>query len=69
MSLYAVTADYRPNNPNKPIYYIYAESPREAKQKFQSIVTWLKVYDVVELDKGEADKIIADGPMKHIVFN
>ena len=66
--LYAITADYRPKNPNKPIYYVMAKSRREAKQKFQNMISWLKVYDIKELNKDESNKIITDGPLKHIMI-
>ena len=47
---FIVTADYRPNNPNKPTYYVRAENKRECKKKFERWFPWLKVYDVQEFD-------------------
>ena len=46
--LYKVTADYRPNNPNKPSYYVWAENDKDAKKRFSNTVTWLDVYGVSE---------------------
>ena len=68
MKLYAITADYRPNNPKKPVYYVKAKNKLEAKRKFEFYCSWLKVYEVKKLAEEDAQKIIDDGPYKHIVF-
>lgn len=67
MKLYEITADYRPNNPDKPKYYVYGENKIEAKQRFSKCISWLKIYEVTELDEATAEKIISE-PMKHIVI-
>lgn len=46
MNLYRITADYRPNNHNHPTYYVYGNSTKEARKRFENIITWLKVYAV-----------------------
>lgn len=65
--LYKVIADYRPNNPNKPDYYVYAESKKQAKKKFQNLFTWLKVYEVSELTDDDIERISSE-PRKHIII-
>lgn len=52
--VYKITADYRPLNKKKPSYYIYADSAKNAKLKFEKTFTWLKVYNV-ELYEGVID--------------
>lgn len=64
--LYKITADYRPNNPNKPVYYVIATSKSEAKKKFSDRISWLKIYDVVEYI-GDSTEILAH-PDKHIII-
>lgn len=64
--LYEVTADYRPQNPNKPKYYVIANNKREAKRKFSDLITWLKIYEVKEIENG--DEIISH-PEKHIIID
>lgn len=65
--LFEISADYRPQNPNRPVYYVLANCRREAKKKFNSIISWLKVYSVAEVDKDVAKEIL-DNPMKHIIL-
>ena len=50
MKAFLVTADYRPNNNNKPTYKVAAKNKRVCKQSFEKKFSWLKVYDVVELN-------------------
>ena len=66
--LYAITADYRPKNPNKPIYYVFAQNRKQARQKFTNTITWLKIYDIQELSEEEAYKIVSEGKYKHIIL-
>lgn len=67
MKLYEIMADYRPNNPNKPKYYAYGQNKTEAKQRFSKYISWLKIYEVTELDEATAEKIISE-PRKHIII-
>lgn len=46
--LFRITADYRKNNTNKPIYYVAAKSKKEAKQLFSSKFSWLNIYGIEE---------------------
>ena len=65
---YRVTADYRPNNPNKPTYdfKIIGDTPKiknsvlkkEIKKYFENLVTWLKVYNVEEITEEQCNKQI-----------
>jgi len=66
-NLYVITADYRPNNPNKPKYYIFADSKKEAREKFSSVISWLKIYTVDLVDKDTANEIIRY-PEKYIII-
>ena len=54
---YRVTADYRPNNPKKPTYDFCVKdnvSKKQMKEYFQSVFSWLKVYNVEEISKENA---------------
>lgn len=65
---YRVTADYRPNNPNKPTYdfKIIGDTSKiknsvlkkEIKKYFENLVTWLKVYNVEEITEEQCNKQI-----------
>ena len=65
---YRVTADYRPNNPNKPTYDFKMISDtskikdsvlkKEIKKYFENLVTWLKVYNVEEITEEQCNKQI-----------
>ncbi len=60
-NIYKVIADYRPNNPKNPHYYVAANSINEAKTKFQNKITWLKIYSCVEVDDMmELDQVLSD---------
>ena len=65
--VYKITADYRPNNPNKPIYYVMARNKASAKETFSKIISWLKIYACEECDKEEEDRIMND-PCHYFVF-
>lgn len=65
--LYVITADYRPNNPNKPKYYVVASSKKEAREKFSRLISWLKIYGVEAVDPSESVHII-NHPEKHIII-
>lgn len=56
LKFFRVTADYRPNNPNKPTYVYKALDYVDAKgvkKWFESVFTWLKVYNVEEISGEE----------------
>lgn len=71
---YRVTADYRPNNPNKPTYdfkitgdiskikmkenVFEREIKKYIKKYFEDLVPWLKVYDVEEITERQCKKQI-----------
>lgn len=65
---YRVTADYRPNNSNKPIYDFKIKGDttkikgstikREIKKYFENLVPWLKVYSVEEISEEQCKKQI-----------
>lgn len=65
--MYEITADYRPGNQNKPTYYVLARSKKEAKDKFERRISWLKVYDCEEVDAKIA-KAITASPFEHIII-
>ena len=44
MKIYDITADYRKNNLRKPHYYVIANTAKEAKEKFHSLMSWLDIY-------------------------
>ena len=67
MKLYQIIADYRPNNPHKPKYYVIANSKSDAKKKFKDLLSWLDIYGICEVDDKESKKIIGE-PMKHIII-
>lgn len=54
MKYYQIIADYRPHNQNKPKYLIQASDTikiSEIKKWWNSIYTWLKIYDIIEVEK------------------
>jgi len=66
-NLYEVTADYRPNNLNKPKYYVVAASKKESREKFSSVISWLKIYTVDLVGRDIAEQIVKH-PDKHIII-
>ena len=66
--LYRIIADYRPNNPVKPKYYVIAYSKQEAKKKFQSLISWLKIYEIEEVTKDEDITEIISNPRHYIII-
>lgn len=59
MKYHRVTADYRPNNPNKPTYEFRVKDSATKKQMrewFATIYPWLKVYRVDEITEDECGK-------------
>lgn len=66
--LYAVTADYRKHNPNKPVYYVAATNTKTAKAKFKSRISWLDIYAIEEVIDQEQKEQIISHPEKYICF-
>lgn len=66
--LFAITADYRPNNENKPVYYILAPNRRKAKSKFKEVITWLTIYDCKRIRQEDKIQYIMEHPDKHIII-
>lgn len=58
--IFKVIADYRPNNPNKPCYYVKAGSAQQAKKRFLAFMTWLKIYSIELCDEQETAKVMAE---------
>lgn len=53
---YRVTADYRQNNPKKPTYNFKVKdsvTKKQMKEYFEQAYSWLKVYEVKEIDESE----------------
>ena len=56
LNIYKITADYRPNNPKKPTYYVGAKNKKDARKKWMAVYSWLKIYDIEEIhDVSEID--------------
>lgn len=66
--LFAITADYRPDNENKPVYYVLAPNRCKAKTKFKEIITWLKIYDCTRIHQDDKIKDVMEYPDKHIII-
>lgn len=60
MKIFEITADYRPSNSNKPKYYVAVENKKSAKTKFENAFSWLKVYQVDEVDEAKQFEILAN---------
>nr|DAH18438.1 MAG TPA: LysW biosynthesis protein LysW [Caudoviricetes sp.] len=65
--MYKISADYRPNNPDHPTYYVYGGTAKEAKQRLLSICPYFKVYTAEKLDDASAYKIHSD-PYHHCII-
>lgn len=68
VKLYAITADYRKNNPNKPCYYVAGHNPREARQRFKERITWLDIYQTEEITDEARVSEILNHPLQYICF-
>ena len=66
--LFAITADYRSNNENKPIYYVLALNQCKAKTKFKETITWLKIYGCIRIRQENKIKDIMEHPDRHIII-
>lgn len=56
MKYWIITADYRPKNPHKPTYKIKTKdnvTKKDIKRWWKSVYSWLKVYDIQEIDEKE----------------
>lgn len=67
IKLYKITADYRKDNPKKPQYYVWGRTKKEAKDRFNNLISCLKIYDVEVCDDSVVIKITAE-PLKHIII-
>ena len=67
MHLYEIEADYRPKNPKKPKYYVWADTVKDAKLVFSNIISWLTIYNVTLVNEEDSDKIYNE-PDKHIII-
>ena len=66
--LFSITADYRPKNENKPVYYVLAYDSKMARERFSDKISWLKIYSCEKItDSVKIDEIMFH-PDKHIVF-
>lgn len=66
--LYEITADYRPKNPNKPKYYVIAQTPTNAKSLFVNTIPWLKIYScTVITDPSRVNEVLAN-PRHYILL-
>ena len=68
IKIYAVTADYRPKNPKKPIYYVLGNNKKEAKKRFSNVISWLKIYDIRELNQEEERELKNKGREEYILI-
>ena len=67
MHLYKIEADYRPKNPRKPRYYVWADTSKDAKLVFSNIIPWLTIYNVTPVNEEDTYKICSE-PDKHIII-
>lgn len=66
--LFAINADYRPQNKSNSWYYVVAKNSKAAREKFKTRITWLNVYAVKEvLDHAEMNSVILQ-PLNHIIL-
>lgn len=56
MNLYEIEADYRPKNPNKPRYYVWGYTIKDAKLVFSNIIPWLTIYNVTQVNEEDTYK-------------
>lgn len=65
--LFQIIADYRPQNPNSPRYFVEAETKRETKKIFTDRISWLKIYDIQPyLDSVEPFWVINRNPKRTV---
>ena len=66
--IYAVTADYWPNNSKKPIYYVVAKDKKTAKKKFNNTISWLKIYKVEKLSDEQVEELASKSRYEYILI-
>lgn len=66
--MFAITADYRPDNENKPVYYVLAANRRKAKTKFKDRIPQLTIYDCVRVRQEKRIEDIMGNPDRYIVI-
>ena len=66
--VYAVEADYRPNNEHKPVYFVAGKGLIDAKRKFRECASGLKIYRAWMLRPEEVE-YLATHPYKGFIFN
>lgn len=60
ISLFVLEMDYRPKNPNKPLYWCWAKTPKEAREFMQDKFTWLDTYEIRYATKEEYERFAKD---------
>lgn len=66
--IFKIIADYRPHNPDKPNYFIAADTPQEAREHFCKIVPYMKVYGCREIKDPAMIQELMNNRYKYIVF-
>lgn len=56
--VFMICADYRPQNEKSPRYYLTAQTKKEARQKFSELGSWLKIYEVKEVEPELAGELL-----------
>jgi uncharacterized protein YukJ len=64
LKLFKIAADYRPSNPNKPIYYLVDKNKSHVKKRFLTTLSYMKIYQCEEVDKESAIKFF-EYPMEY----
>lgn len=64
--LWAVNAGYKKGHIGGLLYYVIAKNKTEAKKKFSSRISWLTVYEVVQVKDKERIEEIYSHPEKYI---
>lgn len=67
MKLFAITADYR-KEPSQNRYYILAPDKKNARLKFSSKISWLKIFTIEEIANKELQLEILMNPEHYIYW-
>lgn len=69
MKMYKIFADYRPRHlvSVEHYYYVWGENKTQAKERFASVVGWLKIYTIEECGK-EVVKEVKSNPMEYVLI-
>lgn len=59
--MYAITADYRTKGASNPIYYVIGKNKVSAKSYFKSVISWLNIYHIQQVEDQEQIQKIIDG--------